>query len=271
MLSGMGTTIPLFQVDAFADRVFAGNPAAVCPLAEWLPDELLQAIASENNLSETAFLVGADGRYELRWFTPACEVDLCGHATLAASYCIFEFLEPGRDAVSFASQRGPLEVRRRGDLLQLDFPTARPTPAADGAALAELFGPGVREVLANDYGMVVVETEAQVRAARPDLVALATFEYPGVLVTAPGDDVDFVSRFFAPRVGIPEDPVTGSAHCLLTPYWAERLGKSELEARQVSARGGELHCALRGERVLIAGHAALYARGELYLPSILPG
>ncbi len=269
----MDATIPIFQVDAFADRVFAGNPAAVCPLEAWLPDPVLQAIAAENNLSETAFLVGGDGRYELRWFTPACEVDLCGHATLAASHCVFEHLEPGRGSVVYDSRSGPLEVVREGSRLRLDFPAAAPRPSPHAARLRELFGARVREALeasATGYALVALPAEADVRAAAPDLAAVAELPHAGVVVTAPGDAVDFVSRFFAPRVGVPEDPVTGSAHCLLTPYWAERLGRVELRARQVSARGGELACALRGDRVHLSGTAVLYLRGEIHVPTALP-
>jgi PhzF family phenazine biosynthesis protein len=258
--------IRLFQVDAFTRRVFAGNPAAVCPLDRWLPDATLQAIAAENNLSETAYFVGAEGEYEIRWFTPASEVDLCGHATLASAHVILRHLAPALAEVRFASRSGPLRVRRTGDRLCLDFPARPPQPCAAPAGMAEALGRSPRELwAARDY-MAVFETEDEVRGLAPDLARLAALDRFAVIVTAPGGEVDFVSRFFAPAQGVPEDPVTGSAHCTLVPYWARRLGRTQLSARQVSARGGELLCELRGDRVEMAGHAADYLEGTIELP-----
>jgi PhzF family phenazine biosynthesis protein len=260
--------LPLYQVDAFATRPFAGNPAAVVPLPRWLDDALLLAIAAENNLSETAYLVGGAGAYEIRWMTPATEVDLCGHATLASAWVVFERLESGRTSVTFSSKSGPLSVSREGDLLALDFP-ARPPERAEGvlAALASALGKTPREswVSPRDY-MAVFDDEEEVRALRPDMALAAALDGRAVIATAPGREVDFVSRFFAPSFGIPEDPVTGSAHCTLVPYWAGRLGKERLAARQVSARGGELLCELRGARVSIAGRVAPYLEGAIEVP-----
>jgi PhzF family phenazine biosynthesis protein len=254
----------LFQVDAFARRVFGGNPAAVVPLEHWLDDSVLQAIAAENNLSETAFLVGGDGRYRIRWMTPTSEVDLCGHATLASAWVVFHRLEPGRREVTFASNSGQLHVVAEAERFALDFPS-RPPEAADAsrAAVAQALGrEPVALLVSRDY-LALFESEGDVRALRPEMAAIAALDRLGVIATAAGSDCDFVSRFFAPSVGVPEDPVTGSAHCTLVPFWAERLGKTNLFARQVSARGGELWCELRGERVSIAGEAALYLEGTI--------
>jgi predicted PhzF superfamily epimerase YddE/YHI9 len=257
--------IPLFQVDAFASRRFAGNPAAVCPLPGWPDDALLQAIAAENNLSETAFLVRETAGWRIRWFTPQAEVDLCGHATLAAAFVLFERLEPGRMEVEFASQSGPLGVRREADRLALDFPARPPRPIPPLPALSTALGRAPAELLRARDLCAVYSTEADVRSLRPDFAALTPLGDVGIIATAPGDDCDFVSRFFAPAVGIPEDPVTGSAHATLTPYWAARLGKRSLFARQVSARGGELWVEDRGERVAIAGCAVLVVEGRMLL------
>jgi len=257
--------LPLYQIDAFSAQRFSGNPAAVCPLPEWLDDEVMQAIAAENNLSETAFFVAEGDAYRLRWFTPAAEVDLCGHATLAAAAVVTRVLEPDRDMVTFRSRGGDLTVSTDGELLVMDFP-ARPGATVD-APSALLMGLGVvpRQVLVADYYLAVFDSSEEVVALTPDFHRLATLDRIGVIVSAPGTDVDFVSRFFAPGVGVPEDPVTGSAHCTLTPYWSARLGKKILRARQMSRRGGELFCEDRGERVTIAGHAVLYLEGEIYL------
>lgn len=257
--------IPLYQLDAFADRVFAGNPAAVCPLESWLPDATLQSIAIENALSETAFLVGGGGRYRLRWFTPGAEVDLCGHATLAAASVVFETLEPGRTRVVFDSLSGELAVERDGELLALDFPSRPPAPCGEIPGLSGALGRAPLELLASRDLLAVYASEEDVRALAPDFAALSRIDTFAVIATAPGRDCDFVSRFFAPRVGVPEDPVTGSAHCTLAPYWAARLGKRSLRARQVSARGGELACELRGERVRIAGRVVRYLEGTITL------
>ena len=255
----------LFQVDAFTSRVFAGNPAAVCPLESWLDDAVLQAIAAENNLSETAFFVPEGDGFALRWFTPAIEVELCGHATLASGHVVLTILDPTRESVTFSSASGPLTVSRAGDSLAMDFPALPPEPCAAPADLVAGLGTEPDVVLAEMDYLAVFASEADVAALAPDMAALTRLDRRGVIATAPGQSVDFVSRFFAPRVGIAEDPVTGSAHCLLTPYWAERLGKTRLEARQISARGGVLTCELQGARVRIEGRVALYLDGEITL------
>jgi PhzF family phenazine biosynthesis protein len=262
------TEIALYQVDAFADRPFAGNPAAVCPLDSWLPDATLQAIAAENNLSETAYFVAENGGYRLRWFTPTVEVALCGHATLATAYVIAKHVEPGIEKVAFHSASGPLTVTRDGEVFTLDFPSEPPAAFADGGAVAAALGVVPREVVKApkiDGGkmMAVLASEAEVRAAQPDMEKVKALPGDGLIVTAPGDSVDFVSRYFAPHAGIPEDPVTGSAHCVLTPYWAKRLGKAKLAARQVSARGGELAVEDKGARTLISGKVAPYLEGRI--------
>ena len=258
--------LPIHQIDAFAGRVFAGNPAAVCPLDDWLPDHLMQAIAGENNLSETAFLVKDGGDYEIRWFTPVTEARLCGHATLASAFLIMNDLEPGRDTVRFKTRTaGDLVVTREGDLYALDLPADPPSPVAAPDGLVTALGRAPTAVLAADRLLTVFEDEAAVRALAPDMAALVPVHEGGVIATAPGDAVDFVSRFFAPGAGIDEDPVTGSAHAILTPYWSARLGKDRLEARQVSARGGELVCEDRGERVRVIGAAARYMQGVIYV------
>jgi PhzF family phenazine biosynthesis protein len=258
----------LFQIDAFASRVFAGNPAAVVPLEAWLDDATLQRIATENNLSETAFLVGGGGDYEIRWMTPALEVDLCGHATLASAWVVFHELEPGRTEVVFRSKSGPLGVVAKGDRLALDFPSRPPEPAeAQQGPLGDGLGQAPEAAFSSRDLMAVFAREEDVRTLAPDMAKLATFAVTGVIATAPGSDCDFVSRFFAPAYGIPEDPVTGSAHCTLVPYWAKRLGRTELHARQISPRGGELFCELQGDRVEIAGHAVKYLEGTIEVPA----
>ena len=257
--------IPYYHVDAFASSRFTGNPAGVCPLSSWLPDETLQEIAAENNLSETAFFVGRQGAYELRWFTPTTEVDLCGHATLAAASVIFRHLGYAGEKVRFSSRSGELAVERSGDLLVLDFPARPGAPCPTPPALSEALGREPLEVWqARDY-VAVYATPEEIVALRPDMALLGELDCLGTIVTAPGVEVDFVSRFFAPAVGIPEDPVTGSAHCTLVPYWAGRLGRQRLTARQLSARGGELYCELAGERVRIGGRAVTYLTGEIEL------
>lgn len=262
--------IPLYQFDAFSSRVFSGNPAAVCPLEHWLPDETLQAIAAENNLSETAFFVPDGERFHLRWFTPKVEVDLCGHATLTTAYLIMHQLEPARAEVRFLTKSGELIVRRDGDRLALDFPSRPPTKCDVDPNLVKGLGAEPHEVLgARDY-LVVYETEEQIRALHPDMRLLSQIDRFAVIVTAPGKQCDFVSRFFAPSKGVPEDPVTGSAHCTLIPYWAERLRKNRLHAFQLSERGGELWCEQRGARVQIAGYVAPYLEGFLHLDEAKP-
>ncbi|MGI4874055.1 MAG: PhzF family phenazine biosynthesis protein [Janthinobacterium lividum] len=264
----------LYQIDAFARRPFTGNPAAVCPLPEWLPAETMQLIAAENNLAETAFFVplaGPDADFHLRWFTPTFEIDLCGHATLATAHVLWQEQGFTKPEIVFQSQSGLLRVRRETDgKLVLDFPSRPPrllAPADYPAALTRSLGPGAatpRAVLASRDLVVEFAHADEVLALRPDFVALIDLGYIGLIATAPGSGaVDFVSRFFAPEVGVPEDPVTGSAHSTLIPFWAEKLGKTELFARQESARGGELWCRLHGDRVDIGGYAVTYLRGEI--------
>lgn len=261
---------PYFHVDAFAQGPFTGNPAGVCPLETPLPAALMQQIAAENNLAETAFIVPsatAPGEYDIRWFTPAIEIDLCGHATLAAAHVLFTHLNFSGAQVTFHSQSGPLRVTRESSgRLTLDFPSRPPQllPEAPAGLVAALGGQPHAVLAARDL-LAVFATAAEVAALHPDYAALVNFEYVGVIATAPGEgEIDFVSRFFAPRVGVPEDPVTGSAHSTLIPFWATELGKEELRARQISPRGGDLWCRLReGNRVDISGYAVTYAAGQL--------
>ncbi len=258
--------IPLYVVDAFTRKVFGGNPAAVCPLEAWPEDALMRQVAMENNLSETAFFAAEGDGYRLRWFTPAVEIDLCGHATLASAFVIFNYLDLAADSVTFKTLSGALVARREGERIALDFP-ARPAAPADAPAdLLDGLGARPREVLRSsvDY-MAVYETEDEVRSLRPDMALISKVEARGVIATAPGRDSDCASRYFAPRVGVAEDPVTGAAHCTVVPYWAAKLGRRDIRARQVSARGGELFCQDQGERIRLAGHAARYSEGFLYL------
>jgi PhzF family phenazine biosynthesis protein len=268
----MTTELSIYQVDAFTDAMFGGNPAAVVLLQDWLPDALLQKIAAENNLAETAFLVPERDIYHLRWFTPKIEVDLCGHATLASAQVVFEMLYPGRRSVTFSTRRaGPLTVTLQGDRLSMDFPARPPERVPAPVGLAEALGAEPVEIWAAGKLLTVFETEGQVRALEPDFRKVAALDCLGVIATAPGNDgIDFVSRYFAPHAGIDEDPVTGSAHCTLVPYWSRRLGKTKLEAHQVSARGGRLWCEDRGERVSLAGRAVLYLEGRIFVPSYHP-
>lgn len=257
--------IPLYQVDAFTNRLFRGNPAAVCPLEEWLEDQQMQAIAAENNLAETAFLVSRDDHYDLRWFTPVTEVDLCGHATLASAYMVFQSLNTSLTCVEFSTKSGMLTVEREGSLLSMNFPS-RPASSCDiSDDLVQALGAQPAEVLLSQNYLVVYESEEVIRSLRPDMSRLLTIDCFGFIVTARGNDVDFVSRFFAPKAGIPEDPVTGSAHCTLVPYWAEKLSKTKLHALQLSQREGELFCENLGDRVKISGHAVIYSEGFIYL------
>lgn len=254
--------IPYFEVDAFASKPFHGNPAGVCPLPEWLDKGMMQNIAAENNLSETAFFVPRGEDYELRWFTPTIEIDLCGHATLASAFILFSELDARGNVVRFHSQSGVLTVSRNNDVFRLDFPSRPPSPCSVPDALIRGLGEKPVEILkARDY-FCIFATEADVRSLNPDFALLGALDEK-VIVTGPGMDCDFVSRFFAPTAGVPEDPVTGSAHCTLIPYWANRLSKTKLFARQVSRRGGELFCELAGERVVIGGKAVLYSRGQI--------
>jgi len=231
----------------------------------WLDDGLLQAIAEENNLSETAFFVPSDQGFRLRWFTPASEVDLCGHATLAAAHVLFDHLGHRGQVITFETRSGALSVKRKGDLLEMDFPACPPTPCASFELLAKALGRQPLEILRADDYMAVFENEAAIRGIKPDFLLLGTLDLRGVIITAPGDSHDFVSRFFAPRLGILEDPVTGSAHCTLAPYWAGRLGKRLLSARQVSKRGGSILCELNDGRVLLSGSAVTFMEAEITL------
>jgi PhzF family phenazine biosynthesis protein len=258
--------LDIYQVDAFAKEIFKGNPAAICPLDEWIDAELMQKIALENNLSETAFFVKKDDVYELRWFTPTFEIDLCGHATLASAFVIFEILKAEESLVKFHSHKsGELTVEKNGDVLTLDFPSRPVTKCDAPEGLIEAIGKQPKEILkARDY-FLVYETEQEILDIKPNFSKLLDVDAHGFIVTAKGDSSDFVSRFFAPEVGVFEDPVTGSSHCNLIPYWAAKLGKTELFARQISARGGALFCELKGDRVKIGGHATLYLKGEIYV------
>jgi predicted PhzF superfamily epimerase YddE/YHI9 len=258
--------LPLYQVDAFTNRVFGGNPAAVVILDDWLPDDVLANIAAENNLAETAFAILRPDVVPLRWFTPAAvEVDLCGHATLAAAHVLFRYSFPEAKQIIFSTRSGNLTVVRDGELLNMDFPArpGKPVPISDSLVCA--LGGTPREAFVARDLMAVFGSEAEVRDLHPDFNRIVELDTFAVIATAPGDTVDFVSRFFAPRAGIPEDPATGSSHCTLAPYWASRLGKSELVAKQISARGGDLVCNLHGNRVSIAGRTAEYLRGEITL------
>jgi len=255
--------LPLYQVDAFTSRLFGGNPAAVVVMNEWLNDDLLQAIAAENNLSETAFVIPKPEGCPLRWFTPTLEMDLCGHATLAAAHVLFRHYLPALQQISFSTKSGNLTVTRDHEILALDFPSRPGRPIEVNDALVSVLGVKPREALLSRDLLTVFESEAEIRAFRPDFQRLASLDAFALIISAPGTDADFVSRFFAPRAGVLEDPVTGSSHCTLVPYWAARLGKQVLVARQLSARGGVLHCELRGERIIIGGTTVEYLRGEI--------
>ncbi|MBT9538502.1 PhzF family phenazine biosynthesis protein [Thiobacillus sp.] len=255
--------IKQYQVDAFATRAFEGNPAAVCPLDSWLDDIQLQAIAEENNLSETAFFVPSEKGFHLRWFTPVKEIDLCGHATLAAAHILFDSLGYAKPAITFETRSGDLFVTRKGQLLEMDFPACPPTPCLLPELLAEGLGQRPLAVLAADDYIAVFDNEATIRAITPNQVLLGQLDLRGVAVTAPGVEVDFVSRFFAPKYGIAEDPVTGSAHCELAPYWANKLGKRILSAKQVSRRGGNIVCEVNVDRVRLSGQAVTFMEAEI--------
>jgi PhzF family phenazine biosynthesis protein len=256
--------LKIYQLDAFTDKIFSGNPAAVIPLTRWLSDELMQNIAIENNLAETAFYVQEGERFHIRWFTPTIEVDLCGHATLATSYQIFHHENYSKSVIEFNSRSGILKVEKQGDLLELDFPIDKLQAAETPQALIDSLGMTPRETLKGltDY-MLIFDSEAQIKAFKPDFRKMAEVDCRGVIVTAKGIEVDFVSRFFGPNSGGDEDPVTGSAHTSLTPYWAKVLDKTSLLAKQISSRCGELQCTLVGDRVKIAGKVAPYLVGEI--------
>jgi PhzF family phenazine biosynthesis protein len=255
--------IPIYQIDAFTDQLFKGNPAAVCLLESWPEDHILQSIAAENNLSETAFCLPENKHFALRWFTPQAEIDLCGHATLASAYVIMKYVDSSLKKVSFETKSGILSVERENDLLAMDFPARPASPSQAPPELLKGLGMQPQEVFRSRDYLVVFDNEAIVRDLIPDMRLLEQVDCTGVIVTAPGDTTDFVSRFFAPKVGIPEDPVTGSSHCTLIPYWAERLGKSRLTAAQLSERGGALVCEDRNGRVKIAGKGVAYLEGMI--------
>ncbi len=254
---------PLFQVDAFTSRLFAGNPAAVMPMERFPADSVMQAIAAENNLAETAFLVPEGEDYRLRWFTPTVEVPLCGHATLASGAVVMERLQPGRTSVVFHSASGPLAVTRKSGVYVMDFPVRHSEQVPTPPGMAEALGATPLEVYVGSFNyMAILDSPKSVRSLEPAMAGIAKLDRGGVIVTAPGDgQYDFVSRYFAPAKGIPEDPVTGSAHCMLAPYWARRLGKTSFQAFQASRRGGEVGCRLDGERVELEGACVFYLEG----------
>ena len=259
--------ITQYQIDAFTDHVFGGNPAAVCLLDDWISEETMQAIAAENNLSETVYCVPDDGGYGIRWFTPRFEIGLAGHPTLAAAWVILNEVKPDSRDVRFTSKDGEvLTVLREGDTLMMDFPSGPGTPSNDIDPVAKALGAPPEDYLVARDGMAVFPDQATVARLQPDMARIAALDPMGIIATAPGEDCDFVSRFFAPKAGIPEDPVTGSAHCTLIPYWGERLGKSKLSARQISERGGVLHCEHRGDRVTLGGTAVPFMQGVITLP-----
>ena len=258
--------LPIYQVDAFTDHVFGGNPAAVCPLESWLPDQTMQSIATENNLSETAFIVPLNGGYHIRWFTPVYEVDLCGHATLASAFVIFNHLDYQGEEIVFHSRSGELRVQKSGDQMVMNFPADIISEVSIPETLAASFNITPRSAYKGktDY-LLIYDSESDIQNLTPDFSLMRKTEARGVIVSAPGDEVDFVSRFFAPLAGVDEDPVTGSAHTTLTPFWVNQLGKNPLSARQISARGGVLACRLEGERVFLTGQAQLYLTGNIYI------
>lgn len=255
--------LTIYQIDAFASKPFEGNPAAVCPLNEWLPDELLQSIASENNLSETAYFVKNSTSYHVRWFTPAHEVDLCGHATLASAYVIFNILGNNENVILFESKSGLLTVKRNNNLLEMDFPSQPPVNCEIPQQILEAFDESPVECLQSEDYIIVFENEEAVLNANPKLSLLSELDLRGVAITSKSDKYDFITRFFAPKYGINEDPVTGSAFTQLIPYWANKLNKQSLSAKQVSKRGGEIECVYSGDRVLISGKAAKYMAGTI--------
>ncbi len=256
--------IPIFQVDAFTANIFKGNPAAVCPLEEWLPEKTMRKIAMENNLSETAFFVKSGNEYEIRWFTPTIEVDLCGHATLATAHVLFNHLGYQNDIIFLKSKSGDLRVKKENDLLVLDFPAGFYESISTPSKLSEAFGKQpIESGSALDYVIAVYDDEEFIQSLQPDFKVLKQLPYHAIIVTSVGKEVDFVSRMFAPLIGIDEDPVTGSAHTILTPFWSQKLGKVKMQARQISERGGSLSCKISGDRVEIGGEAVTYLIGEI--------
>lgn len=258
--------LALYQIDAFTNSVFAGNPAAVCPLLEWLPDNVLQAIAAENNLAETAFFVPQDNGFHLRWFTPTVEVDLCGHATLASAYVLYEILDYQEARIEFHTRSGKLSVTQNEQGLVMDFPSQPPESIPCPDALSKGLGIIPKECWAAADYIAVFDSEAEILAIQPDFQHLKQLDQRGVIITSKSQKYDFVSRFFAPNYGIDEDPVTGSAYTQLTPLWAEKLGKTCLNAKQVSQRGGELKCEKKGDRIFITGQCAHYLTGTIHIP-----
>ncbi|MEL6674141.1 MAG: PhzF family phenazine biosynthesis protein [Bacteroidota bacterium] len=259
------TTIDLYQVDAFTDHVFGGNPAAVCPLESWLPDDVLQKIAIENNLAETAFFVPVENGYHLRWFTPGFEIDLCGHATLGTAHVLWQHLAAQEEELRFETRSGTLLVKKAGDQYLMDFPSRPPEACELPEALERAMGITPSYVAKSRDYFLVYESESVIASLEPNFHAMLEVDTVGVIATAKGDQVDFVSRFFAPAAGIPEDPVTGSAHCNLIPYWAEQLGKTQMDAWQISPRKGILSCELKGDRVLMGGKAVTFLVGKVFL------
>ena len=257
--------LDMYQVDAFTDKVFGGNPAAVCPLDEWLDDKTLQNIAAENNLSETAFFVKKGKKYQIRWMTPTVEVDLCGHATLASSYVIFNELKQETDKITFESKSGDLIITKENGLISMNFPVRSPQKTEIDENHLNSVSIKPKEVYFDNTFLFIYNNEKEIREVKPDIEIIKRLKSDGLIITAPGDTVDFVSRFFAPHAGIPEDPVTGYAHTILTPFWAERLGKQKLHARQLSKRAGDVFCEFLGDRVNLAGKTVLYSKGEIYL------
>ena len=255
--------ISLYQIDAFASKLFEGNPAAVCPLDEWLPDEIMQSIAEENNLSETAFFVPHGNDFHIRWFTPASEVDLCGHATLASAYVLFNILGYQKEAIQFNSKSGILVVTKDEDWLTLDFPKQPPVPCNTPNEIVAAFNVKPVECLKSEDLIAVFKNEIDIESANPDFEQLKKLDSRGVIITAKSMRYDFVARFFAPKYGIPEDPVTGSAYTQLAPYWASKLGSKKFSVKQMSPRGGELYCEIVGDRVLISGKATKYMEGKI--------
>lgn len=259
--------LAIYQVDAFAENVFEGNPAAVCPLDYWLSDDLLQKIAEENNLSETAFFVVENGKYTLRWFTPEAEVDLCGHATLGAAHVLFTHLNYAKASIEFHTKSGVLIVKKTASGYSMDFPASLPKPISPPSILSDALGITPKEVLlAFDY-IVILNSEEEVKEVTPDFVKLAKLAHRGVIISARGNSVDFVSRCFFPKLRVNEDPVTGSAHCELAPYWSEKLDKNQLVAQQLSTRTGKLHCQVVDDRVILTGNAVDYLQGKITLGS----
>ena len=257
--------LDIYQVDAFAEKVFEGNPAAVCPLEEWVSDDVLQKIAEENNLSETAFFAPEDQGFKLRWFTPAAEVDLCGHATLAAAYVLYEHLGYSGSEITFSTRSGDLIVKRAAQGLSMDFPASMPEPVPSPDNLVAGLGQEPKEVLAAFDYIVVLESEDEIENLHPDFSKWLDLDLRGVVVTAPGNHVDFVSRCFFPKLRINEDPVTGSAHCELAPYWGEKLGLNNLKAKQLSKRTGLVECVLAEDRVILSGNAVSYMQGQIII------